>query len=204
MRHLLLPRAGLRDRREAAFLGGNHQHRAFDAFDVGTDVGKIDGRAKARFARRRSTRHILDPPLDAFRRESLAEPPAHAAPRPVFYAHRFDFPDALGNRRQIEPHRRRRTRHRQGSHTLRMARGKRATDHAADFGAHQVKSFDTKRVHQLEVIVDHDVERPWKIPRHRRRPAETAHVGAHDFVLAREMRRPPVPCGAAFVVTVQQ
>jgi hypothetical protein len=108
--------------------------------------------------------------------------------------------DALGARAQG----RRRADHGEGRHELRTARREGTGDDAADLGAHQMEPLSSERIHETRVVVDDDVERPWKVARHRRRRAVAAHVRPHDAEPVRQQGHPRVPRLAALGVAVQE
>ena len=74
----------------------------------------------------------------------------------------------------------------------------------ADLGRADMEAVDAERVRERQEIVDDALDRPAVVERHRRRPAEAAHVGPHDPEAPGHQRHPGVPCLAALGIAVQQ
>jgi hypothetical protein len=65
-----------------------------------------------------------------------------------------------------------------------------------------MEALDAEYLHQAQVVVDHEIDRPLEVARHRRRSAEAACIGTDEAKVAREMRHPAIPRLAALRVAM--
>jgi hypothetical protein len=116
----------------------------------------------------------------------------------------FEFIDERGDHFAARTRGLRRAGDRQRAHPILSARREGTPKRTAPLAADEMKALDAERIREAHVVVDNDVERPWKIARHGCRSAKTAPIRPHDAIAAREMRHPRVPGSRALGVTVQK